>query len=781
LTIKLPGAVKSSVNISPPELGGINWQFAPQASLVAGEEVVIPVWLYSIPASSVQAIGLVFQAPLSPGPFEISAELWQSPTNEFTQSGDFSFAAESAIFTSLTRIYAVLPVLHPEAPPVVDFATNLAPWLQANLSQIRRIPFCFLSAASVAGVLGVGLSDNDVGFLCDPLAPTVMPDPPFYGTYCGPGPDPTPPIGTAPPRDALDAACREHDVAYSSIQVIPPCGGIVDVLTRRCGPRQDAADFALCQASFNFDPGTSYINRIAGGLARDAMSQIFCGEGMPPSSPSSPPFDVSRSRTVSVGIVITSRDPNDKTGPQGTGGERFISSRTFTYGVFFENVPTATAAAQEVIVSDRLDVAVVDPDTFSLGIISFGGREIIPPGGSNQFTSDIDLRPERDLILRVAASFDPATGQVTWRFTSIDPETGQPTTDPTQGFLPPNISPPDGEAAVLFSVAPNAGLPFGTQIHNRATIVFDVNAPLATPDWLNTIDNSKPSSRVVPLSATQVLPSFLVQWQGTDIGAGIADYTVFVSENGGRFSTFLRNTTETSATFTGQSGKSYAFYSVARDQAGNMEEPHSGADTTTLILVDTTPPTITITFPAEGAQFALNELVAANYSCTDPSAVTACAGPVASGGSIDTSSVGGHTFTVTSTDTVGNTGSLNHSYVVTYNFTGFFSPIDNFPKVNSVKAGSAVPVKFRLGGNQGLGIIASDFPTSQTVPCNSTRQVDAVEETVAAGSSSLSYDAVSGQYVYVWKTDKSWAGTCRQLVVKLVDGTFHRANFKLVK
>jgi len=32
-------------------------------------------------------------------------------------------------------------------------------------------------------------------------------------------------------------------------------------------------------------------------------------------------------------------------------------------------------------------------------------------------------------------------------------------------------------------------------------------------------------------------------------------------------------------------------------------------------------------------------------------------------------------------------------------------------------------------------------------------------------------------YVYVWKTDKSWARTCRQLVVKLDDGTSHRANF----
>ena len=42
----------------------------------------------------------------------------------------------------------------------------------------------------------------------------------------------------------------------------------------------------------------------------------------------------------------------------------------------------------------------------------------------------------------------------------------------------------------------------------------------------------------------------------------------------------------------------------------------------------------------------------------------------------------------------------------------------------------------------------------------------------------LSYDAKSNQYVYVWKTDKRWAGNCRELVLKLVDDTEHRAYFK---
>jgi hypothetical protein len=112
-----------------------------------------------------------------------------------------------------------------------------------------------------------------------------------------------------------------------------------------------------------------------------------------------------------------------------------------------------------------------------------------------------------------------------------------------------------------------------------------------------------------------------------------------------------------------------------------------------------------------------------------------------------------------------------------FNFTGFFSPVDNPPVLNSAKAGSAIPVKFSLGGNQGLNIFAQDYPRSTQIPCDSTAPIDGVEQTVTAGSSSLTYDATADQYTYVWKTDKAWTKTCRQLAIQLTDGSVHRANF----
>lgn len=115
---------------------------------------------------------------------------------------------------------------------------------------------------------------------------------------------------------------------------------------------------------------------------------------------------------------------------------------------------------------------------------------------------------------------------------------------------------------------------------------------------------------------------------------------------------------------------------------------------------------------------------------------------------------------------------------LTYAFTGFFSPVDNLPTVNLVNAGRAIPVKFSLGGDQGLDIFETGYPKSQQITCDSSAPVDGIEQTVTAGGSSLSYDALLDQYTYVWKTDKAWAGTCRQLVLKLDDGSVHRANFK---
>ncbi|MEN9933493.1 MAG: hypothetical protein RLZZ387_72 [Chloroflexota bacterium] len=116
-----------------------------------------------------------------------------------------------------------------------------------------------------------------------------------------------------------------------------------------------------------------------------------------------------------------------------------------------------------------------------------------------------------------------------------------------------------------------------------------------------------------------------------------------------------------------------------------------------------------------------------------------------------------------------------------YSFDGFFQPIDNVPAINAARAGSAIPVKFSLGADRGLAVLVPGFPISNGVPCALGAAVDGIEETVTAGGSSLAYDPATGQYTYVWKTDRAWAGTCRDLVVVFKDGTVRRASFTFTR
>ena len=110
-------------------------------------------------------------------------------------------------------------------------------------------------------------------------------------------------------------------------------------------------------------------------------------------------------------------------------------------------------------------------------------------------------------------------------------------------------------------------------------------------------------------------------------------------------------------------------------------------------------------------------------------------------------------------------------------FAGFFAPVDNPPTVNTAKAGSAIPLKFSLGGNRGLAVFAAGYPRVVAIACETGVPTDEIETTVTAGGSGLSYDAAADRYQYTWKTVKGWTG-CRRLELRFVDGSLYVATFK---
>ncbi len=79
------------------------------------------------------------------------------------------------------------------------------------------------------------------------------------------------------------------------------------------------------------------------------------------------------------------------------------------------------------------------------------------------------------------------------------------------------------------------------------------------------------------------------------VGAGIESFSIFVSDNGGPFTAFERDTDEKAGVFHGEVGHTYTFYSRARDGVGNEEKVAKNvAEATTTISG-------TVQYFAEGA------------------------------------------------------------------------------------------------------------------------------------------------------------------------------------
>jgi hypothetical protein len=117
------------------------------------------------------------------------------------------------------------------------------------------------------------------------------------------------------------------------------------------------------------------------------------------------------------------------------------------------------------------------------------------------------------------------------------------------------------------------------------------------------------------------------------------------------------------------------------------------------------------------------------------------------------------------------------SLQVTYNFSGFMAPISSAPTINAVQAGAVIPVKFSLNGDYGLNIFANGYPKTQQINCQTLAPSGSAVPTSTVGGTSLMYDANTNEYIYPWKSVRGWAGTCRQLIVRLNDGMEYIAYF----
>ncbi len=280
---------------------------------------------------------------------------------------------------------------------------------------------------------------------------------------------------------------------------------------------------------------------------------------------------------------ITPDDPNDILGPANYGDEQYISaSAPLTYTINFENASTASAPAQNVTVTQQLDPN-LNWNTFRLTGFGFDNLTYTLSGTQAFYSAQLNLEATKGYDVDVSAAVNIATGVVTWNFNTIAPTTGQTPLNPTAGFLPVNDANNDGDAFASYTIDAKSGLPSGTVVNAQATVVFDTQPPISTADIYDTLDTQAPTSQIEATPIVAGSGTYDVTWSGQDDpnGSGVADYNIYVSEDGGPATLWLTGTTLTEAIFTGEIGHTYTFSSVAIDNVGNIqavvsEEPDIG-------------------------------------------------------------------------------------------------------------------------------------------------------------------------------------------------------------
>ena len=282
-----------------------------------------------------------------------------------------------------------------------------------------------------------------------------------------------------------------------------------------------------------------------------------------------------------------SYDPNEMIGPWGHDDTRHYIKpiHNMAYTVTFENKASATAPAHEVFVTDTLDATKYDLSTF--GFSSFGWADTtLVVGGSRtqEFTRDIIYNVKgQDILVRVSGQYDATTGIARWSFVSLQ-KNGNEIEDPDLGFLVPNNDNRDGEGFVSFCIEHKKNPKNGTTVSNRATIVFDANAPIMTNNYVNTFDTDYPTSKITKVEEQD--GKLVVTIKGNDTTSGIDAFNLFAFKNGSTEPELLANVNVESAegdnfqsptvtiTVDAEPGTTYGLCVLATDRVG-WNEPKS--------------------------------------------------------------------------------------------------------------------------------------------------------------------------------------------------------------
>jgi PKD repeat protein len=280
-------------------------------------------------------------------------------------------------------------------------------------------------------------------------------------------------------------------------------------------------------------------------------------------------------------------DPNIKLGPLGHKEPKWISGREgANYSIRFENLATATAPASEVVVTDTLDITRLNASSFTFTGYGFGDSVYNFYCYDTTFIHDVDLRPGKNVIVRTSGKFEPLTGALVFKLSSLDPATMQLTNVIDDGFLPPNEDTVSGQGYVSFIIQPNESLVTTDTFSNIARIIFDANPPINTASWNNSIDKASPVSNIT--SATKLNDStYLLHISGNDDHSGIKRFNIYYARNNNDYE-IMQMTDSLHIHFMGQLDSVYKFYSIAIDSTDNYEQSPPQPDLVIAVVLPVT-------------------------------------------------------------------------------------------------------------------------------------------------------------------------------------------------
>jgi hypothetical protein len=216
------------------------------------------------------------------------------------------------------------------------------------------------------------------------------------------------------------------------------------------------------------------------------------------------------------------------------------------------------------------------------------------------------------------------------------------------------------------------------------------------------------------------------------------------------------------------------------DERGNVSS--IAMDT---IVLDSLPPLLAITSPADGAVYEPTDDVRAAYSCSEPafaSGVATC-DPTTFRGSTINMAPGVHTFSLTSRDNLGHEASTSVTYRVLsrWVFGGFQSPVNGNGVTNIARAGRTIPLRWHVADTTGSPVtnLTGVTVSSDNYECGATSAGDGIEEYDVGGSGLQNLGG--GDYQFNWATPTAYAGTCRILHLDLGDGIQRDAIFRFTR